>query len=311
LPLFKMIKFILTSPRLRKVRRRAIGVSVGIVGAAVILISVVPAPLRSTTEGVIWIPDEAIVRARIDGYVVRLLAIPGDTVSPGDPLLELADELLSTELEVSEAALAEAKARFDEAFARNPVAAQIAREAVKEREKQLTIVREKFEDRILRAKTEGVFIVPEAQDVIGRFLKQGTVLAYVLNRDKLTARVVVPQDNVDLVRGSTREVQVRLAEEISRTVVATVLREVPAGSSELPSAALGTAGGGAFATDPYDQRGTRTIERVFQFDLELPANSDVVNVGGRVYARFDHGWEPLAKRWYRSLRRLFMSRFDV
>jgi hypothetical protein len=27
--------------------------------------------------------------------------------------------------------------------------------------------------------------------------------------------------------------------------------------------------------------------------------------------RFDHGWEPLVQRWYRHLRRLFLSKFYV
>ena len=45
--------------------------------------------------------------------------------------------------------------------------------------------------------------------------------------------------------------------------------------------------------------------------LELDEPLDQVFVGGRVYVRFDHGTEPLATRWYRGLRRLFLKRFNV
>jgi putative peptide zinc metalloprotease protein len=55
----------------------------------------------------------------------------------------------------------------------------------------------------------------------------------------------------------------------------------------------------------------RALQALFQFDLESSTRSDVVNVGGRVYVRFDHGWEPLAQRWYRQIRRLFLSKFHV
>jgi len=311
LPLWKIVQYVLTSPRLRKVRVRAVAVSGGLVAAVVVLVCVVPAPLRSTTEGVIWVPDEALVRAKIDGTIVRVLATPGTTVPPGEPLIEVVDELLATELQVREAELAEAEARFDDAWTRDRVRAEVVREEVVERRAQLEITREKFESRIVRSATEGVFIVPNAQDILGRFVRQGTVIAYVLELETLTARVVVPQQTLDLVRERTGDVLVKLAEKLDVSLPATVLREVPGGSAELPSAALGATGGGAFATDPYDQRGVRTIERVFQFDLQLPAPSGVVNVGGRVHARFDHGWEPLAARWYRGLRRLFLSRFDV
>jgi hypothetical protein len=30
-----------------------------------------------------------------------------------------------------------------------------------------------------------------------------------------------------------------------------------------------------------------------------------------VYVRFEHGWEPLAGRIYRSVRQLFMKQFTV
>ena len=33
--------------------------------------------------------------------------------------------------------------------------------------------------------------------------------------------------------------------------------------------------------------------------------------GQRVHVRFDHRPEPLAVQWYRSLRRLFLTHFNV
>ncbi len=34
-------------------------------------------------------------------------------------------------------------------------------------------------------------------------------------------------------------------------------------------------------------------------------------IGGRVHVRFDHGWEPIGWRLYRSLRQVFLKRFNV
>ena len=42
--------------------------------------------------------------------------------------------------------------------------------------------------------------------------------------------------------------------------------------------------------------GLRTTERIFQFDLSLPADAAIPVAGGRVYVRFDHGAEPLARK---------------
>ena len=52
-------------------------------------------------------------------------------------------------------------------------------------------------------------------------------------------------------------------------------------------------------------------ESVFEVELTLPAPNEVVNLGGRVYLRFDHGKEALGMQWYRRVRQLFLSRFHV
>ncbi len=68
---------------------------------------------------------------------------------------------------------------------------------------------------------------------------------------------------------------------------------------------------GPIAIDPRDMQGVKSFQKIFLFDIELPEYIGLYNVGGRVYVRFDHGWEPLIWRWYRSARQLFLRRFNV
>jgi putative peptide zinc metalloprotease protein len=104
---------------------------------------------------------------------------------------------------------------------------------------------------------------------------------------------------------------VRLSERLNETVPAAITRIIPGASEQLPAKALGTAGGGEIATDPTDGQGLRAVQKVFQIDLEIPSNSQLVNLGGRGYVRFDHGWAPLAVQWYFQIRQIFLSRFNV
>ena len=113
------------------------------------------------------------------------------------------------------------------------------------------------------------------------------------------------------MRQRTRSVAVRLAERPERVLAARVQREVPSASNRLPTRALGSAGGGSFAVDPQDEDGLLALETVFQFDLALPADTRVEQIGGRVHVLFEHGSEPLGRRSYRALRRLFLRRFGV
>jgi putative peptide zinc metalloprotease protein len=86
---------------------------------------------------------------------------------------------------------------------------------------------------------------------------------------------------------------------------------VPAGGNELPSAVLASSGGGLFVTDPRSTKRLQTFEKVFQFDVELPAAAGVAQLGARAHVQFDHGAQPLAGQWYRSVRQLFLSHFGV
>jgi len=79
----------------------------------------------------------------------------------------------------------------------------------------------------------------------------------------------------------------------------------------LPSPALGLSGGGRVAVDPRDTQGVTTMGKIFQVDLELPSRLSLLNIGSRVYVRFDHGREPLATQWGRELRQLFLARLNV
>ena len=59
----------------------------------------IPAPLYTTTEGVVWLPESANVRAGTDGFVRRLLVEPGRVVSLGEALIESEEPTLNAELE--------------------------------------------------------------------------------------------------------------------------------------------------------------------------------------------------------------------
>jgi len=123
--------------------------------------------------------------------------------------------------------------------------------------------------------------------------------------------VVVPQDNIGLVKERTVKIQIRLAENIEKVSEAMVLREVPAATIELPSVALGFAGGGEVPVDPRDEGGTKAFDSFFQLDLTLSDEKNIRYIGERVFVRFDHGRVPLAEQWYYFFRQLFLRKFSV
>jgi len=104
---------------------------------------------------------------------------------------------------------------------------------------------------------------------------------------------------------------VRLASRLSAPVAGEILRIVPAASERLPSAALGTIGGGPLPVDPEDRDGLQTLEPVFQLDVRIPNGLASHRIGERAYVRFEHGAEPLGIRAWGALRRLLLRRLGV
>lgn len=310
-PVAKGVSFLLTNPRLRKVRRRAVLASALMAAAAVGVVALVPLPLRTQAEGVIWIPDESVVRAGTEGFVERVVARPGARVRRGDVLIVAQDPALSARVRILEARRRELQARYNEQFPVDRAKAEMIKEELVYVGESLAQARERLAELTIRSRADGTFVAPLAEDLPGRFVRQGEPLGHVVQLATITARAVVSQADIALVRHRTRRVDVRLAEWVVEPHRAVITRVVPGATAELPSPALGSEGGGQLAVVPGDRQGAKAMEKVFQVDLALSADARVVNVGGRVHVRFDHGWEPLLAQGYRRLRQLFLSRFNV
>jgi putative peptide zinc metalloprotease protein len=310
-PLVKKIHYLLFSPELAEKRVRAVTSAGGLSAALLLFIFLVPVPSWTRTEGVVWVPEEALVRAGTSGFVDRVVMTRDSAVKKGDLLIECVDPLLKAEVRVQRAQLNALEARYDAEILTERVKAQVIQEEITHARANLSRSEERFRELTIRSQSDGILVVPRAEDLPGRYLRQGELIAYVLNTDRPMVRVVVSQADVDQIRNRTRRVEVRLAERVSEVIPATVKRTTPGASERLPSTTLGSFGGGAIAMDPRDPQRTKTLEKVFTVDIELAKPSETMYVNDRVYVRFDHGFEPLSLQWYRSLRRLFLRWFNV
>ncbi len=311
MPTVKCCRFVFSNPTLSQNRIRILTTSFTLVLVILGFLLLFPMPLNTYAEGVVWLPEQAKVRARTEGFVANILVRANTVVEAGQVLLELDDPLLKLKKNVLVYQLAELDAKLKEAWMDDRVKAQIIKEQMKSVSAELAEVEERVANLILKSPGKGVFMVPNAADLKDRFLHKGDLAAYVVDYPITTLRTVVTQDNIGLVRERTRSVEVRLADNIAHLYPATLLREIPAASALLPSPALGLTGGGTLPVDPSDEKGEKAFEPVFQLDLSLPAGTDIRQIGERVYIRFNHGREALALQWYRLGRQLFLRTFSV
>jgi putative peptide zinc metalloprotease protein len=311
IPVAKMLHYLATNPHLRQNRSRAVAICGSTVATLIALAFFVPLPLHTAAEGIVWLPENAFVRAGTDGFVSRLLVEPGRAVRTGDGLIMSEEPTLVAETRLIAARVQALDKRLAAEMVSDRVQAEITRQELEKERAALTRAEERAGRLVAYSNADGIFVLPQPQDLPQRFFRQGEIIGYVTQPKAAIIRVVVSQDDIELVRSHLTGTEIKVPHRLAETFRAALVREVPAAADQLPSKALASEGGGRIVADPRDPHGTKALQRLFQLDLELAKPLSEVWFGGRVYVRFDHRWEPLAFQLYRRGRQLFLAHFNV
>lgn len=312
LPIGKALWFVLANPSLHRNRARVVTATFGMILVTGLVLFLIPVPSYTTTEGIVWLPENAIVRARTDGFARALLVHPGMNVTAGEALVESEEPTLQAELSILRARVAELETRLATERFTDRASAEITTMELGQARAELATAADRAARLIVHSRIDGTFAVMKPQDLPGRLLREGQQIGYVLTPGSRIVRATIRQDDIDLVRHRLQSAEIKLAERPDETLPVELLREIPSGRDVLPSRALAGAGGGAFSVDPGDPEGVKTLQRVFQIDLVLPENAPAATVfGGRAYIRFNFNWEPPGQQIWRRLRQLLLSQLQV
>jgi putative peptide zinc metalloprotease protein len=289
----------------RRVRWRLHGALAAALGGVLVAVAVVPWPAGVVTQGVAWPGEQAELRAATEGEIVTLHAADGQRVRRGQPLLELAAPELQARRAAAQARLDAALARRHAAWMTDPAQARAAEEDAATQAATLAELDREREGLTVRARVDGVLVLPAQADLPHRLVAKGDVLGYVLDERRAGVRAVVDERDAGLLRAGVQAAWVRLDDGHGPALPARIAREVPAATDELPSEVLAAGSGGAFATDPQHGYGRRTLRPVVVVDLTLPDDA-IRRIGGRVAVRFELPPRTLAERAALRLRQVFL-----
>jgi len=310
-PAFKALRALWTAPQFADKALRVRYVLGSSALLVVLLLFVLPLPHHTLAQGVLWLPERAILRAQSDGFVRQVLARPDTWLENDVPVLDMVEPALAARIAAQQARVEEVQVRLDAAWGQSQAKAQQLEQQLAQEHAGLARQQDEARQLTLRTRAAGVFLLESPDDLPGRYLKQGDVVGYLRTQDAPIVRLVVPQSDVDAVRQDTQSAEVRMAQRSAQRWDAKLLRLAPAAVHQLPSAALGARGGGDFATDPGDEKGLSTLDALFELELLLPMEVPHELLGSHVLVRFEHSPEPLGWRAARALRRLFLSRFSA
>ncbi len=311
-PLGKFVHYLATSPRLARCRPRAIAASVSIVGSLVLLLGVIPFPTRVVSPGVLESVDHTIVANEVPGQLVAVQVSSGARVTHGQPLLQFENQELEFQLAQINAQLTETRAHHRRALQLAtadlaPIQRQV--HAIEERQRELLRRRAAL---TVRAPQDGLWIAPAVEHHLGQWFLRGAPLGQVIDdRAFQFSAVVSQQEAARLFDQQVRTAEVRLRGQAGSSLPVTDQQIIPAEQQQLPSAALGFAGGGEVAIDLTDPQGVRAQETFFQVRATIAPAPDISLLHGRSgRIRFTLPAEPLLQQWMRKLRQLLQSRFQ-
>ncbi|MEL6497920.1 MAG: PqqD family peptide modification chaperone [Planctomycetota bacterium] len=314
LPLLKSSWFLITHPKLAGRRSRAIGATLLVLIPPIGVLALVPLPASARVPAVVDWEGLRALRAEANGYLATVHIRPGETVSAGEPVLTFENRTLMSERDAAAARLRRAEAVLDAAAADVPAKRRVARTNVGIARETLADLDRRVAGLTLSAPVAGRVVSPRssAHDVeqgVGRFVRQGEVLAFILPDSGPTLLAAAPDDVAQRlmpqVRPQHTRATARMRGSAGREIDAVVTRVWPAGTRELPTTALAASTGGEILQDPQDPR--RTISPITQIELK-PAETEGLLHGRRGRVRIALPAETIASRLLRHMRALVDAR---
>jgi putative peptide zinc metalloprotease protein len=313
-PLGRLVHYLASSPRIERVRRRAVGVTLGGAAAGIGMLGVVPFPASFTAPGVVQAGEYAVVYSGADGEFAALVAPSGQAVRAGDVVMRMENGELDAEVRA-------ARAEVDEVLALERSALDTPGEGLAAVRERLQAVRrrvvelERLQGELeVRAPVGGTWVCPDPGDLSGRWLARGTAVGEIADATDFRFTAVVRQEDASTLFGGpeVRPAGVRLRGQSGALVPVRRLTVVAAPQDRLPSAVLGWQAGGEIAVRGDDQSGTRTQESFFEVraDLDAAGTAAALRHGRSGELRCQLPWRPLLAQWWRVARQLVQRRFQ-
>ncbi len=312
-PVFRLIQYLASSPRLSKTRFRAISVSVLISGMIIFFLALFPLPDRFRAPGLLEAVSYVRVVNQAPGYVKTLLVHSGTRVEKGTALIKMVDRELDIEIDRANAQKKEARALQMQAMSRAVEDLKPIRKRLETITARLVDLSRQKQELIVRARQAGVWVAPPASELEGKWLPKGFLLGEIVGGAEFRFSSVVSQDDAaDLFADGILKAQVRLHGQEGGDIDVEKFEIVPYQHDKLPSAALGWLGGGDVAVSMSDDTGLKTSEPFFLIFAHVKPNPAVLFFHGRSgKIRFSMKKKPLVVQWGRSIRQLLQKRYHI
>ena len=310
-PALKAVQYLRNAAEIDQSRSSAMLKSAAVVVVAVLTIAFLPLPSSTRAEGVVWVPSQAQVFAAETGTLQIQHINAGESVQAGELLFTLTSPKLNMQYQAVSSEQQSVMVDYQAAITTSIEEARQLAIDLKSLDAQLVMLSQRRAALEIRASRAGVLALSSTKPLLGSYIKQGDLLAFLVDDSNLVVRAVIDQGAMGMVDNGVTQSTVRLADNFSKALQSEVIQHVPAGNNQLPSPALAYNGRSGIAVASIVGEELRTTERVFHVELSLPSESKAVGIGGRAYVNLQHQPESLGRRWWRSARQILLKQLTV
>ena len=259
-------RYLFVAPETAPVRVRAAVIGLALFVGVPVAVVTVSIPNTVSASGILGTERETVVHAGQDGFVARVGAEIGQTVTPGQILVELAND-------TPREALAEASAQLDASNIRYD-AYQVLDlgEALQEKERAavyrtaLRRCRAEVRDLSVRAENAGRVVECIDRRNEGLFIRKGDPLATVASGAWLVRAMLTEREWADAKPQVGNAVRIRASARPDVSIRGRIRRIVPKGSRTIAAESLTQVAGGDIAVDPNT---SKAPDAYFEVVVEL------------------------------------------
>ncbi len=311
-PFSKFIKYVFSSTELRGKRRRAVGFCLSLILALVVALGIMPFSDYDSIEGVVQFDKVYSIRSGIEGVVEEYSA--KSSVDSATLLLGLNNYELESKLARINAEYEASEYQVKQALVESPLALQIAYEQQEALKVGIEQLKQDTSELKLFPPVAGLWIPDDDVLVCGAYINKGQEIGKLFCGSELEVRCVASQDtSAAIINEGQPRVELRLKKSPEVCLDGMVVRISPAGSKELPSAALSDIAGGELQTTVDKANRRLSSERLFEIVIEFDQAQDMSRVfaGQTVVARIKISDKPLLVQLWDGILQILQRKYRI
>ncbi len=277
---------------------------------SVLALCVIPVPVCTTAQGVIWLPEQARLRSGTEGFIKEIRVRHGDAVETGQLLVILENPALQRELDHLSQQLTDLRNDHSNIKHVSPGRANDIAKQVTKISEGLQLITERMARLQLRSPGRGILKLPRQDQLTGSFVRQGDVLGLILDKNTLRLRAALPKPDAARVALHLTGVDIKMAEHPNLSFGAQMVTELSSPDRTSLATAVEDRANAKFITAAIDQNGVSSKEPLVMIDLRMPS-AMIAHDGSRASVRFLQGTQSIAAQTYRRLCLEFSRNFSA